>query len=332
MIRRSEIRRSKIRRSKFVAAALLFASAVAHASALSINSSATQPALAGGAATSVTQLGNSFQDMSVGTMTAQAPQTHTQDISRTVQSRDTPATSTDALETTQTTATESVQSSVAAMVSPKASVLKPVQQVETIAVSPQAVSVPVTVPVIVTAQTPPALEKPIQKALPQITETTPRVSRRPAVRPKSLDVAQAHAPQKKPTQSVQDTPKPQRGNADRNARAGVTQGQAKAKAAVAAPRQATANTKAANAAVSNYPGLVMRRLARQKRPRAATKGTAIVSFSIVDSGAVNRATIAQSSGSPQLDRDAVALVRRAAPFPAPPKGAKRAFKVRIKGR
>ncbi|SPH21080.1 hypothetical protein ASD8599_01823 [Ascidiaceihabitans donghaensis] len=317
-----------IRRSKIVAAALLFASAVAHASVLSINSSTTQPALAGGAATSVAQLGNSFQDMAVGIMTAQAPQTHTQEISRTVQSRDTPATSTNALETPQTTATESVQSSVAAMVLPQASVLKPVQQVETIAVSPEAVSVPVTV----TAQTPPAHEQPIQQALAQITETTPRVSRRPAVRPKSLDVAQAHAPQKKPTQSAQDTPKPQRGNADRQTRAGVTQGQVKAKAAVAASRQAKANTKAANAAVSNYPGLVMRRLARQKRPRAATKGTAIVSFSIAASGAVNRATIAQSSGSPQLDRDAVALVRRAAPFPAPPKGAKRAFKVRIKGR
>jgi protein TonB len=33
-----------------------------------------------------------------------------------------------------------------------------------------------------------------------------------------------------------------------------------------------------------------------------------------------------------LDKDAVALVRRAGPFPAPPAGAQRSFKIRIKGR
>jgi protein TonB len=77
-----------------------------------------------------------------------------------------------------------------------------------------------------------------------------------------------------------------------------------------------------NAAASNYPGLVMRHLARVPRPRADTRGAVLVQFSVTEGGRL---------ASTRLDRAALTVVERAAPFPAPPAGADRSFSVQIKG-
>ncbi|MEP4036568.1 TonB family protein [Pseudophaeobacter sp.] len=85
-----------------------------------------------------------------------------------------------------------------------------------------------------------------------------------------------------------------------------------------------------NAAVSNYPGLVMRRIQRAKR-RANVRGVAVVRFRVTAGGGLSGLSIARSSGSAKLDGIALAQVRRAAPFPPPPSGARTSFTVRIKG-
>lgn len=66
---------------------------------------------------------------------------------------------------------------------------------------------------------------------------------------------------------------------------------------------------------------------RKKYPSAARsrgeQGTAYVRFSIDANGNVLSASLARSSGFPELDSEVVALVRRASPVPAPPPGENR---------
>ena len=69
-------------------------------------------------------------------------------------------------------------------------------------------------------------------------------------------------------------------------------------------------------------------LERRKRYPAAARrrheeGVVYVRFAIDGQGQVLSATIARSSGSPELDLEVLALLRRASPVPAPPPGAPR---------
>jgi protein TonB len=123
-----------------------------------------------------------------------------------------------------------------------------------------------------------------------------------------------------------------RGNAKRNNTRGVQSGTSTtAKAQQSGARNAVAK-QAGNAAVSNYPGQVMRRISRLAKPRVRAKGTAVIAFSVSSGGGLAGVSVARSSGSAELDRAAVSLIRRAAPFPRPPSGAQRQFSIQIKGR
>ncbi|MEY8879956.1 TonB family protein [Donghicola sp. XS_ASV15] len=126
--------------------------------------------------------------------------------------------------------------------------------------------------------------------------------------------------------------KPQKplGNAQQTSKRGATTGTEKAKAVTQG-----AGTKAAadgTAAVSNYPGQVMRCISRVGRPRVRAKGAARIAFEVSSSGAVTGVTLAQSSGVAALDKEALALISRAGPCPAPPSGAQHSFAIQIKAR
>jgi periplasmic protein TonB len=74
---------------------------------------------------------------------------------------------------------------------------------------------------------------------------------------------------------------------------------------------------------TNYHGLVAAHLARHKRfPSDARsrreQGSATVRFDLDGSGRVTRVSLVRGTGSASLDREAVAMVRRASPFPPPP--------------
>lgn len=86
-----------------------------------------------------------------------------------------------------------------------------------------------------------------------------------------------------------------------------------------------------NAAESNYKGLVMQHLSRQRRPRASGPGSAFVEFRISARGAVKNIKISKSSGSSRFDREAIIVVKKAAPYPKPPIGVNSAFTVEIEG-
>ena len=158
-----------------------------------------------------------------------------------------------------------------------------------------------------------------------------QVSRRPQSRPRAVEQAAAARQSTEP-----DREAAVRGasgsNADRDANRGSTAGRETA----TAPRQGRETSRRSaeqgTAATSNYPGEVMRHLARVPRPRASGRGAALVQFSVADGGRLASARLARSSGSTRLDRAALTVVRRAAPFPAPPRGAQRTFSVKIEGR
>ena len=84
---------------------------------------------------------------------------------------------------------------------------------------------------------------------------------------------------------------------------------------------------------SAYKGLVFARIQRAEENAAeqarGRTGQAIVAFSVKDDGAIAALTIEQSSGAPALDGLALAIVRRASPFPPPPADARRNFAVAI---
>lgn len=74
--------------------------------------------------------------------------------------------------------------------------------------------------------------------------------------------------------------------------------------------------------MATWRGTIIAHLNRRKRSAGGQRGTATVAFSINRSGQVLSARLVRSSGNPNLDKEAVALVRRASPVPPPPANVK----------
>ena len=159
-----------------------------------------------------------------------------------------------------------------------------------------------------------------------------QVSRRPQARPQEMEQAsaarQSPEPERRETRS-RDT---SGNNAARDASRGSASGSEAASAARQGRDTSRPSDEQGNAAASNYPGLVMRHIARVRLPRATSRGAALLQFSIADGGRLASVGVARSSGSSRLDRAAVTVVQKAAPFPAPPAGAQRRFSIKIEGR
>ncbi|MCL2891676.1 energy transducer TonB family protein [Brenneria tiliae] len=92
-----------------------------------------------------------------------------------------------------------------------------------------------------------------------------------------------------------------------------------------AARQSTAGASAASATSAKWQARLMAHLERRKKYPSGARargevGTVFIRFSIDDAGNVLDAQLARSSGFAELDREVLALVRRASPVPAPPAG------------
>ncbi|MFX0547181.1 TonB family protein [Roseovarius sp. S1116L3] len=180
------------------------------------------------------------------------------------------------------------------------------------------------------APKPPEAQRPM-------TDAPEAVSRslRPAQRSKEFE-AKNKSKTAKAQRTPVETPKPRaqpapRGNAQANATAGATRG-SEAATAKSQGTERDQSTAAGTAAASNYPGLVMRKISNVRKPRMSRAGSARVSFSVAQSGALAGVSIARSSGRADLDREALRLIQRAAPFPAPPASAQRTFAIDIQFR
>lgn len=168
-----------------------------------------------------------------------------------------------------------------------------------------------------------ALSPPLE-TLEATSENAVTESLRPALRPERKP---------EPVRRAEKKPQPRetrRGNARENAVAGSAQGSRQATATRQAGGAGQA-TRAGNAAASNYQGEVMQRISRTRKPRIASRGAALVRFSIAGNGGLGGVSIARSSGSARLDSAALQMIRRAAPFPPPPPGARTSFTITIQG-
>lgn len=111
------------------------------------------------------------------------------------------------------------------------------------------------------------------------------------------------------------------GEAETDALRGVNEGQEDGESTVSGIN--TAQTEAGNAATSNYRGSVQSKLNRASRrvsqaAQAKAVNNAIVSFVTTADGGVMDVRLIRSSGSEELDKFAVALVKSVAPYPAIP--------------
>ena len=73
--------------------------------------------------------------------------------------------------------------------------------------------------------------------------------------------------------------------------------------------------------VRNYAARVRAKVARNRPRGVRARGTAVVSFGVSRSGGLRYARLSRSSGNGALDSAALSAVRRASPFPTPPRGA-----------
>ncbi len=290
-----------IRSSSSVMTATVTVSVALHVAALYAFYSDTPVQIEGGAGAVVeARLGNSFADLAAGVMTPAEP---------------------------DVTQSESVEQVVPAPVQDTAQ-HQPVQTPAELApvVPPAAPQMQPTVPVLREALAPTQAPAPELETI-AATEPEPvEVSPRPPERPKPA------AARREP---VKQTPAPKsqpKGNSKQNASAGSATGSAKQSASAKQSSGQARATASGNAAASNYPGKVMRKISRVRRPRVGVRGATLVRFSINGNGGLGAVSVAKSSGSSKLDQAAVQVIRRAAPFPPPPPGAQKSFSIKIEGR
>lgn len=134
----------------------------------------------------------------------------------------------------------------------------------------------------------------------------------PPVRPRIVE-------RKPPPKKVVARAKPIQPDKPQAERTSAPMAQAQAAPTAAAPNQGAATDSAASRA--SWRGTLLAHLNRYKRfPGGANPGTVQVSFSIDRSGRVVSARLVGGSGDAMLDEEAVAMIRRASPVPAPPEG------------
>ena len=303
----------KVPQSRLMGLAAVFAAAAAHAG-LAYMASGEQAEQAGGN-TGLAAEGYAFADL--------------------VQGTDVPETASELLEAeTAEAAARPVQKPAAPAQPPAAETL------QAKAVAAQA-PVPNAEPVLPAAQIAPTETQQAETPVQPQTQAEPVGQQQPeeaetAPEPEVLKPLPEPKPEPKPASVPEPQPKPRqtqrRGNTtEADAQAGAASGTS-ANNAGQATSAAGAAKQQGNAAADNYRGQVLRRVMRAKRQKVNFRGAALVRFTITVSGALGSARIAKSSGSAKLDSIALAQVRRAAPFPPPPAGAKTTYSVRIKGK
>ena len=82
----------------------------------------------------------------------------------------------------------------------------------------------------------------------------------------------------------------------------------------------------------SYKQLVLSQVAKAKKEGRYTgiPGVTTVSFSVDDRGGIVRCEVVSKSVDPALDAEALAMIRRGAPYPAPPPGAVRDFVIGLR--
>ncbi|HWK01798.1 MAG TPA: energy transducer TonB [Xanthobacteraceae bacterium] len=173
-------------------------------------------------------------------------------------------------------------------------------------------------------------EKQVAPSVPQEQQDTEKTEKADAAPPPKSDEAPEVVQEAKETK---ETPKPEKEKRKEKKHSAPTPRTAAANPSQAAGAHAQGragaggrrNDAGGNANTSSYQAQVLAHLQRYKSYPAAAKsagirGVATVRFALSASGAVISASLARGSGASVLDQAAVAMVRRASPFPPIPSG------------
>lgn len=291
--------------------------------------------------------GASFADMSAGAMTAKPTETPLEPVEPEAEAAPTkaiepdetpgaqparaePMAAPETLRPVIARAPKSAQPSEIVAADPARAALRPIPVEPALPVE-QAAPSPQEPPAARPASAPPVEESEAAGENPSAVTRSLRPKTRTRVFEQAHESGPAKRTQKKPAKTQRKAAAQPKGNANSNARAGSSSGSKSAKAATGSSGRNQKQKAKGNAKASNYPGQVMRKIARVSKPRVGAKGSAIVAFTIAPSGGLSAVSIARSSGSSQLDRAALNVIRKAAPFPPPPAGARRSFSIKIKG-
>jgi protein TonB len=161
--------------------------------------------------------------------------------------------------------------------------------------------------------------------------------------PQKAELAEAEAP---PEPAPKPKPKPQKKAAKPAKAAEKPAKSAKAKKpletakessqasveAAPAPKPTAKSAGTGKSAAANYGSKVVKKIKKTRKKNTGGKGVAVVSFLISGSGGLSALTIARSSGDGALDAAALDHIRRSAPFPPPPPGAKTRFTFEFAGK
>jgi protein TonB len=149
-------------------------------------------------------------------------------------------------------------------------------------------------------------------------------------------VKKPKAQKAKPKPKKKAKPKPQKSKAAAKASTARAKGAAGKKAGTKAKQGRSGKSggkqksAATSAAVKKFRRAVQSKITRSsRRMKTRARGTAHVQFTITASGGLASVSLRRSSGNKSLDKAALTAVRRAAPFPKPPKGAGRSFNMPI---
>lgn len=302
--------------------------------ALAAMQPAPQPVLDGGDVAGEVALGNSFADLVQGQLTAVAPDQTALEPVRPVTAAVQPLEAVQAVPPTRSAVAEPARMSSVPPTQSAASGL-----VAMAPAAPMARALGTPVEATQPAQTEglaPTRPETLADALPE-DGTAVRVSRRPELRPRVEEVAQAAPAPKpaatpkpkatqKPRQTAQSAPK---GNAATSAKAGSASGQAaKARQVSNNAAKSTAKT-AGDGAMASYQSKVIRKVQRARARAAGAKGSVYVRLSIAATGQVAGVGVSRSSGNPRVDRAATQMVSASGPFGKPPNGRAVAYVIKV---
>lgn len=324
-----------IRRSRLMLVYCAGAALALHGTGLWVSDTPARIEVAGGAGAMEATLGSSFDDMVTGAAQPVSESTVTSNrqaatVVNPVDSRKAPRPD------TPRTAEAARPDDSAARTPREVAETPPVPRAEIAAVPSVETATPTRRPVETPAAPPTATESARAAPLevigsqPEMEEGV-QVSRRPQARPREVEETAARPSPERERRETRN--RSREGNtATRDATRGSAAGTEAATLTQQGRDTARRSAEQGNATASNYPGEVMRHLARVPRPHAEARGVVMVRFSIAQGGRLASVGVAQSSGSTRLDRAALTVVQRAAPFPAPPNGAQTSFFVKIEGR
>lgn len=198
--------------------------------------------------------------------------------------------------------------------------------------APEAPATPATPEVETEAEDAP--EAPVAEADPV---TRPDIARTPEIPSDTAPVAAMAVPKpvKKPEpkpEPAKEKPKEKKAAEKPRAKKAEPSEESAAAAAPAPKKEVTASAGSGKKAVADYGASVMKKIRKTRKKAAPAKGLVIVGFTVAGDGGLAAVQVLQSSGNAALDTVAMDHIRRAAPFPTPPEGAKRSFAFEFVGK